>query len=158
MGKIRTTSILLVFLFNVVAMTLVGNGYADEQGWEYYSHNKEFQAYFHPKSIQCLSDGEVKVLEKMVLTKKSVELLVELAKKYDKEKVKKYKKAHSEIMQTGLNCDDRLYIIYRDIIYDKEGSVLNINDYDNPVWNTVIPGTFKDGLLELMCGYCNNRR
>lgn len=158
MGKYRTIFILPILLLNVIALTLTGNGHAVEQDWEYYSYSKDFHAYFSPKTIKCLPNSEVKVLEKVILTKNSIELLVELTNKYDKEKAKKYKKAHSKILNTGLNCNDRLYIIYQDITYDKDGSVIDISFFDNAKWQTIVPGTFKDRMLEVMCGYCNNEK
>lgn len=156
MGKFRITFVLPVFLLNVVALTLAGNGHAVEQDWEYYAYSKDFHAYFSPKTIKCLPNGEVKVLEKVILTKKSVESLVEIANKYNKEKSNNYKKAHNRILNTSFDCNDRLYITHQDITYDKDGSVIDINFFDNSKWQTIVPGTFKERLLDVLCGYCNN--
>jgi len=114
------------------------------EDWIGYGTNEIGSYYYNQENVTRLSKGVVRVWNKIVFTEKGVATAVERLGK-------SYENVAYDISLKEIECSDKKQRWISSNVYSKKGELLRTPPY-NMQWESVVPGSLSDVLLQTVCG------
>ena len=111
------------------------------QDWNYTCTGNDGTIHYIRSEYVSKSEGGIKIWQKVVYPKKIIN-----------------KKLYTHVIEQSLvmfNCDRRQYMLFEDVEYSKEGTVLENFSFDNTKWENIPPGTMIESDLFKVCELFN---